>query len=351
MAIDLSSIQGTIGYQFSNTDLLQQAFVRRSYSEENGGQNNEVLEFIGDKALDLAVIRIMMERFGMITDSKDYREFKVRNPKYFQTKQEGVFTDIKKQLVEKKALSKCMDRLGFHTQLIMGRGDCTQNIQNQDSVKEDLFEAIIGAVAVDSNWNMGEITDVVYRMIDFDAFFNNENSDGQNYVGRVQEWSQQNGYGLPEYSYHEGYDDYQCDLYIPGTWIRGNGRGESEAKARMEAARDAYCFLLDQGYIVNEYKAAVGEADEDRALAQINELVQKKMISKPEYTFTQEYDEDGNPVWTCEIFVDGVAESFINSESAKKDAQRECAYEMLLYLMDEYEDDDDDDDDDDYYGY
>ena len=44
MAIDIRQIENTIGYSFRNKDLLQQAFVRRSYSQENGGQNNEVLE-------------------------------------------------------------------------------------------------------------------------------------------------------------------------------------------------------------------------------------------------------------------------------------------------------------------
>ena len=43
-------VQGQIGYDFKNLDLLQQAFTRRSYTVENGGENNEVLEFIGDKA-------------------------------------------------------------------------------------------------------------------------------------------------------------------------------------------------------------------------------------------------------------------------------------------------------------
>ena len=48
-------VQAQIGYTFKNIDLLNQAFTRRSYTEENGGENNEVLEFIGDKALDFAV--------------------------------------------------------------------------------------------------------------------------------------------------------------------------------------------------------------------------------------------------------------------------------------------------------
>lgn len=191
MAIDLEEIQNTIGYKFANGDLLQQAFIRRSYSEENGGQNNEVLEFIGDKALDLAVIRVMMEKFGQFTDDKEWSEFKLRNPKYFQTRlKEGNFTDIKKDLVEKKALAKSMNDLGFQTQLLMGKGDVLNDVQEQDSVKEDLFESIVGAVALDSNWDMDAITGVVERMIDFDAYFNNEEDENQNYVGLIQTWFQ-----------------------------------------------------------------------------------------------------------------------------------------------------------------
>lgn len=60
---DLQFIQDRIGYNFKNLDLLQQAFVRRSYSKENGGENNEVLEFIGDKALDIIIVRSIMKLY------------------------------------------------------------------------------------------------------------------------------------------------------------------------------------------------------------------------------------------------------------------------------------------------
>ena len=60
---DLESIQGRIGYTFNNLDLLQQAFVRRSYSKENGGEDNEVLEFIGDKALDFVIVKLLAEKY------------------------------------------------------------------------------------------------------------------------------------------------------------------------------------------------------------------------------------------------------------------------------------------------
>ena len=50
---DYSLIEKQIGYEFHNRMLLQQAFTRKSYTNEtHDGDNNEVLEFIGDKVLD-----------------------------------------------------------------------------------------------------------------------------------------------------------------------------------------------------------------------------------------------------------------------------------------------------------
>ena len=58
---DYEIIQSRIGYEFRNLDLLQQAFVRRSYAQEEGGEDNEILEFIGDKVLDMSIVRILTE--------------------------------------------------------------------------------------------------------------------------------------------------------------------------------------------------------------------------------------------------------------------------------------------------
>ena len=39
----INMVQGQIGYVFKNPDLLLQAFTRRSYASENGGEDNEIL--------------------------------------------------------------------------------------------------------------------------------------------------------------------------------------------------------------------------------------------------------------------------------------------------------------------
>ena len=108
----------------------------------------------------------------------------------------------------------CKEIQPVHTQLIMGYGDKINNIQERDSVKEDLFEAIIGAVAIDSNWNMQIICDVVENMIDFENYFFNANNREENYVISVQLWSQSNGLGLPYYEFEESRGGYLCYLEI-----------------------------------------------------------------------------------------------------------------------------------------
>ena len=340
--MDIQRIENTINYIFNNKDLLQQAFVLRSYSEENGGQNNQVLEFIGDKALDFAVIRLMMNRFGRITTDKQWSELKLTNPKYFKTKfDEGKFTDIKKMLVQKKALSKCMDKLGFNNQLIMGKGDIKLGVEDTDSVKEDLFEAIVGAVAVDSDYNMDVITDVVDTMLDLDDFFDNSGDISRkddNFVGLLQEWAQRHGYGLPNYEYPRTYrDGFVCEVSIQGGdgfHHESYGEGESQAKARANAAYNAYNELLESGCIKSEYEEAVGEPNLENALRQVNELYQKRLIEKPNYEFEKDLDDEGDPLWYCYLTINDYDKEVFNGSSyTKREAQREAAYELLCFLM------------------
>lgn len=131
-------VQAQIGYTFKNLDLLNQAFTRRSYSAEKGGENNEVLEFIGDKALDFAVIKLLIEKYGEMKNGEqmagnDVNEFSC-------VRSEGELTRLKSRMVEKKSLARRMDEMGFAQHLIMGNSDVKNNVLKEMSVKEDLFE-------------------------------------------------------------------------------------------------------------------------------------------------------------------------------------------------------------------
>ena len=137
---DLIGIENQIDYKFKNRDLLQQAFVRRSYSAENGGANNEVLEFIGDKALDFVVVQLLTEEYGyMASECDDFGRDECNE--FYSECDEGELTEIKSKLVQRKNLAERINMLGFADFLIMGKSDINGHAEEKDAVKEDLFEA------------------------------------------------------------------------------------------------------------------------------------------------------------------------------------------------------------------
>ena len=82
----IEEVEYLLEYSFENEKLLLQVLTRRSYSQENGGENNEVLELIGDRVLDYCVTKILMDRYGYIEKEEYGQEFHVNlyddEPKY-----------------------------------------------------------------------------------------------------------------------------------------------------------------------------------------------------------------------------------------------------------------------------
>ena len=117
---EFTFIQDQIGYQFKNLDLLQQAFVRRSYSQENGGEDNEVLEFIGDRALDIVVVKYLADTYGGF--AREYEDFDADDDydEFYCAYDESELSKIKQSLVCRKNLAKCIEKLELEEFLIMG---------------------------------------------------------------------------------------------------------------------------------------------------------------------------------------------------------------------------------------
>ena len=319
---ELSYIQKKINYQFRNPQLLQQAFIRRSYSQENPQwQNNEVLEFIGDSELDSFIVRKLCGEFANIDNS---------DRQFYCKKNEGDLTKLKTQYVDKESLAHCIELLGFNKYLIMGKSDIKNNASESLSVKEDLFEAIVGAVAVDSNFNQDTVNTVCATMlgyIDFD----------DDYVELIKEWCKKHDYIEPQYNVNiwKTEDDlFTCTVYthrlITYEQIRKEGKGKTKELAMMDAAESFYydfCEIMDM-------RSAVGEPNEELSVSQLHELSQKGFFEEPEYSYEEEHDNDGCPVWKCSCNISGYDEYYWATASTKKEAKRNAAYSELLYVLD-----------------
>ena len=342
---ELIFIQNHMDYVFKNTDLLVQAFTRRSYSEENGGEDNEVLEFVGDKALDFIVVKYLMDSYGFFTDENvlvsDFDE--------------GELTQMKSRLVQKNMLAKRIDYLGFSDFLRMGKGDRENHVETKASVKEDLFEAIIGAVALDSNWDVGILERVIMNMLTPEAEL--ETEECENYIGFVQDWSVGMYGELPLYKVEKYSRLY---MHIPQSYVLGdnlgrlNGReakymcylklpqydqifldvGESEKEARYWAAERAHRFIVKNN-LETSIRDEIENPNFEESINQLEILARRGYFSIPTYDFTETYDVDGNPIWTCICSIKEIKKTMQGQSSLKKNAKKEAAFQMLQYVLEE----------------
>lgn len=365
-------VQGQIGYDFKNLDLLQQAFTRRSYTAENGGENNEVLEFVGDKALDFVVVKLLIQKYGHLANGDPVdgtklsaweQEFKCNQAGYkvlvvnsfsCDCDEDGL-SKIKSRMVSKKSLARRMDELGFAEHLIMGKGDTLNHINQEDSVKEDLFEAIIGAVAIDSGWDLKSLQKVVEAMLVPEDFLVHDTDT--NYVRLIQEWEMNENGCIPWYKYKEAsytstwylkesntiYQNfpssynysklkYHCYLKLLDSLPVFCGFGVSIREARMAACKLAYEYL-EKNDMLPSIRDEIEDPNRDDAINQLEILARRRYFSIPTYDFNETHDDNGNPIWNCECHIAEEPCCFDGTSSSKKEAKKDAAFRMLFYVL------------------
>ncbi len=152
-ARELEFVQNQIGYTFQNEKLLKQAFIKESPEKTNANFNNDTLEFYGDKIL------------GFILAKKFFSEnSKISIKGNFMTAMNaGMLTGEYCKYASNKYLAERIEKLRLRHFLIGRSGKKLERV----SVKSegDLFEAILGAVAVDCNWNIQILDGLVERML------------------------------------------------------------------------------------------------------------------------------------------------------------------------------------------
>jgi ribonuclease-3 len=128
----LSKIQDILGYDFVDRSLIELALTHSSYTNEIGGRHedsNERLEFLGDAVTGLGVAAMIFDRFPELA--------------------EGRMSAIRANLVKSDSLAEIARELGLGTGLKLGVGAEKTGVRENDSVLEDAFEAIMGAVYLD----------------------------------------------------------------------------------------------------------------------------------------------------------------------------------------------------------
>lgn len=336
-------VEKRIGYSFKNRDLLVQAFTRSSYGS---AEDNEVLEFIGDSVIGMVVTKILANRYKRRSMPEEQRKAIAKwlkrdytVPEYFLcVLDESELSKLKIELVQRSSLAAATERLGLEQYLIMGKSDVIGEVQNQKSVKEDLFEAIIGVIAIDSDWDMPLLENIVDRLINIDHRLENGVPGGPDYVEMLERWFAEKGENLECSMGQPQCVDlpYECDFGLNLGLLCDvvSGYGKTEKEAQRMAAKQAVEFIRVTTDRISAISAAVGEPSVDMAVSQLQELYQKKMIPEPEYEFREdEKSDDGNPTWSCLCIIDGLGHpGYGNTCETKKEAKKLAAYTALVQL-------------------
>ena len=128
---DLSQLSARLGYAFTDSSLLETAMHHRSWNAENeGGESNERLEFLGDAVLGWVVADIVYTQHSDLP--------------------EGKLTDLRKSVVNANALAEVAADLGIGEHLMLGKGEDTAGGREKTSILSDALEAVIGAVYIDA---------------------------------------------------------------------------------------------------------------------------------------------------------------------------------------------------------
>ena len=228
MSANLSDLEKVIGHSFRDIKFLERAITHRSWVFENlpdadestaSAWANEVLEFLGDSVVGLAVA----ENLVALHPALD----------------EGDLSLMKHHLVSTATLAKAGDGIEIGKFLRVGRGEEKTGGRQKRALLANTVEAVVGAVFLDSGYIAAR--GVVKRLIgeDIRAATPERSLD---YKSLLQERLQAAKLSAPAYSLvRSDGPPHDRTFFVEAVWEggRSSGEGQSIKAAEMMAARAA----------------------------------------------------------------------------------------------------------------
>jgi len=230
-------------FQLTNLDFYKTAFIHKSYCKlkdyeeyEYPGQpclplqqtSYETMEFLGDAILGSVVSSYLYERFYKIHQQN-----------------EGFLTKLKIRIICGESLCQLSKHLSFQKHLIISK-HIEDNCEGRDNsnILEDVFEAFIGAIYLDTNYQTAEkfIIRVMENYIDFTETILIDN----NYKDQISRYFQRiyDDGSRPIYKHKkvEGDSKFYCDLYHKDKLLI-TGEGISKKKSEQDVSKKALIYF------------------------------------------------------------------------------------------------------------
>ncbi len=223
----LERIQDDIGLRFANPSLLRRALTHRSYLNENPDvvlEDNQRLEFLGDAILDFVTAVWLYNRF----------------PEY----QEGPLTSLRAALVCTGTLARFARQIGIDTYLLLGKGEEEGGGRTRDSVLCDAFEALVGALYLDSG--LAVVEALLHRLLPGEAERVLEERLDRDPKSLFQEWSQAQLGVTPRYRTVSATGPDHARTFVVEVLVADQVYGRGQGRSKQAAAQQAAQAGLDK---------------------------------------------------------------------------------------------------------
>lgn len=217
---DFQSFAARIGVSFTNLDLLIEAFTHRSYINEHreyAGNHNERLEFLGDAVLELAVTDFLFKKYPGSA--------------------EGELTNYRAALVNTVSLASSAQAIGINDYLLLSKGESKDMGRARDVILADAFEAIIGAIYLDSGYESAEKFIAAHLYTKIDEVI--EKRAYQDAKSRFQEIAQEKKGQTPSYKTLSEVGPDHNKRFTIGVFIGSEEIAQGEGQSKQEAEQAA----------------------------------------------------------------------------------------------------------------
>lgn len=218
---DLKILEKTIGINFHDKILLQNAFIHRSYLNENKIfhlPSNEKLEFLGDSVLSL------------ITSVYLYKIYPLLH--------EGDYTEIKSSIVRTESLAEAARSLKLGDYLHLSKGEVINNGRKNRNILADCFEALIAVVFIDQGFKKANsfVTKYLFKnrldhLIEDKLYLSSKS--------RLQEYAQSKHKTIPVYKVLGERGPEHKRIFRVGVYVLEKKLAEATGNSKKEAEEKA----------------------------------------------------------------------------------------------------------------